>query len=104
MPNRDGLTGGTADNIGGDGIGFISNLRACDDPRKKGVIEKLKCYKEQIENIRVKSVKKVTVQKAKDRGMQEEGLLKKIRQLLFFNPWLNAEYSHLIPDDAKRPS
>ena len=92
------------DNIGGDGIGFMTNVRACDDPRKAGIVKQLECYYMQTQNIRKKKPKKVTLQKFRDRNLQVENLIKKIRSLVSLHPWLKQESPHLIPDGVTRQS
>ena len=105
MPNGGGgLAEGLNDNIGGDGIGFVTNAHACDDARKAGVVKRLECYSSQVMNLRKKKPKKVTREKARNRVGQEENLLKKIRSLFSLHPWLKREYSHLIPDGVTRQS
>lgn len=116
MPNGGDGNGGLAegindnicvDNIGGDSIGFVTNANTCDDVRKTGVVKQLKCYSEQVEKIhekrkRLENSTRQKAQKARDRNLQLENLLKKIRFLLSLHPWLKQEeYAHLIPDGIR---
>ena len=95
-----GEMAGADDNIGSDGIGFISITH--NRANRGNVIKKLECYGEQIQNLRKKKPKKVAPQKSKNRNRQEENLLKNIRSLVSLYPWLPQEYAHLIPDGARR--
>lgn len=79
-------TGITSDNIGGCGIGFVSNAVFPGDKSKAIIAKRAERYCRDVVNIRRKSSK--NERRSLNRKKQEMRLLAKIRKLVSLHPWL----------------